>query len=226
MNFAFHNRADAGRRLEKKLQAYAGSEDVIVLGLARGGVPVAYEVAKHLRLPLDVLVVRKLGVPGYGELAMGAIASGGVRVINENVLRALHPYGEKIVEAIARRELAELERREKEYRNGRAPLAVRDRTVIVVDDGLATGASMRAAAEALRQAGAARIVIAVPVGAPETCRELKERGGEIICELTPPAFDAVGPYYRDFSQTTDQEVRDLLERAANEWNTPLSSPPA
>jgi predicted phosphoribosyltransferase len=217
MNFAFDNRADAGRRLARKLEAYARREDAIVLGLARGGIPVACEVAKHLSLPLDVLIVRKLGVPGYGELAMGAIASGGVRVVNENVLQALQPYGEKILETIAAREAAELERREKEYRDGRAPLEVQGRTGIVVDDGLATGASMRAAAQALRQSGAAKIVVGVPVGSPETCRELKAEVDEIICVLAPPSFDAVGPYYEDFSQTSDEEVRDLLTHAAKGW---------
>jgi putative phosphoribosyl transferase len=214
MTFAFRDRIDAGRRLAKKLEAYDERNDVIVLGLARGGVPVAYEVASHLRLPLDVFIVRKLGVPGYGELAMGAIASGGVRVVNEGVIRALQPYAEKMLEAVAAKESAELERREREYRDGRPPLEVRDRVVILVDDGLATGASMRAAAQALRQKGAAQIVVAVPVGSAETCREFEEEVDETICAIAPEHFYGVGQFYEDFSQTTDEEVRELLAAAA------------
>jgi putative phosphoribosyl transferase len=210
MDAYFRNRREAGRKLAEKLTSYAGRDDVIVLGLARGGVPVAYAVASHLRLPLDVFIVRKLGVPGYGELAMGAIASGGVRVLNEDVVSALQPHSERIVEAVTTREAAELERRELEYRGDRPPLEVRGRVVILVDDGLATGASMRAAAAALRQKEAARIVVAVPVGAPDTCEEFEKEVDETICAITPENFHGVGQFYEDFSQTSDDEVRELL----------------
>src|SRR3979411_1156531 len=172
MTAAFRDRAMAGQYLAEKLRAYADRKDVIVLGLPRGGVPVANEVAKRLHLPLDVFIVRKLGVPGFEELAAGAIASGGVRVLNQDVGRAL-PHAAQIIEAVTAKELAELERREKSYRDDRPPLDWRGRTVILVDDGLATGATMRAAVEALRQRGAAKIIVAVPVGAPETCREFE-----------------------------------------------------
>ena len=213
MERAFSNRAEAGRFLAKKLASYAGRDDVIVLGLPRGGVPVAYEVAQRLRAPLDVFIVRKLGVPGFEELAAGAIASGGVRVLNEDVVRAL-PHADEIIESVTARETAELERREQSYRNGRPPPELRDRIVILVDDGLATGATMRAAVAALRRRGAAKIIVAVPVGAPETCRELEELVDEIVCAIAPEFFQAVGQYYEDFSQTSDEEVRDLLKRAA------------
>src|SRR6202022_745833 len=169
MEGAFPNRAAAGRLLAVKLSKYSGRDDVIVLGLPRGGVPVAYEVAQALRVPLDVFIVRKLGVPGFEELAVGAIASGGVRVLNQDVVRAL-PNANVIIENVTAKELAELERREHSYRDGRPPLDLRGRTVILVDDGLATGATMRAAVEALRKHGVAKIVVAAPVGAPETCR--------------------------------------------------------
>ena len=222
MNFAFRDRAMAGRRLAEKLEAHAGREETIVLGLARGGVPVAYEVASHLRLPLDVFVVRKLGLPGFGELAMGAIASGGVRVLNENVLQELEPYADALIEEATTMELGELERRETEYRDGRPPLEVRGRIVILVDDGLATGASMRAAAAALRQKGAAKIVVAVPVGSPQTCEELEEEVDETICAMTPEWFHSVGRHYEDFSQTTDDEVRELLADAAVEFENSRS----
>jgi putative phosphoribosyl transferase len=213
MERAFPNRAEAGRFLAEKLDKYTGRDDVIVLGLPRGGVPVAYEVAQRLRVPLDVFIVRKLGVPGFEELAAGAIASGGVRVLNDDVVRAL-PHADAIIESVTARETAELERREQSYRDGRPAPELRDRIVILVDDGLATGATMRAAVAALRQRGAAKIVVAVPVGAPETCRELEELVDEIICGITPTFFQAVGQYYQDFSQTNDDEVRELLSRAA------------
>ena len=213
MERAFSNRAEAGRFLAEKLGNYAERDDVIVLGLPRGGVPVAYEVAQRLRAPLDVFIVRKLGVPGFEELAAGAIASGGVRVLNEDVVRAL-PHADEIIESVTARETAELERREQSYRNGRPPPELRDRIVILVDDGLATGATMRAAVAALRRRGAAKIIVAVPVGAPETCRELKELVDEIVCAIAPEFFQAVGQYYEDFSQTSDEEVRDLLKRAS------------
>ena len=215
MERAFSNRAEAGRQLAEKLDKYAGRKDVIVLGLPRGGVPVAYEVAKRLRAPLDVFIVRKLGVPGFEELAAGAIASGGVRVLNEEVMRAI-PYAEEAIEAVTVRETAELERREQIYREGRPSPELRDRVVILVDDGLATGATMRAAVKALRQQGAAKIVVAVPVGPPDTCREIEQEADETICLSTPPFFQAVGQYYEDFSQTSDEDVRELLSQAAQD----------
>jgi predicted phosphoribosyltransferase len=213
METTFPNRAEAGRRLAEKLEKYAGRDDVIVLGLPRGGVPVAYEVAQRLGVPLDVFVVRKLGVPGFEELALGAIASGGVRVLNEDVVRAL-PNANELVESVTRREMAEVERREQTYRDGRPAPDLRGRTVILVDDGLATGATMRAAVAALRQLGAARIVVAVPVGAAETCREFQHEVDETVCVMAPEWFQAVGQFYEDFSQTSDDEVRELLARAA------------
>jgi putative phosphoribosyl transferase len=215
MERAFPNRAEAGRLLAEKLEKYADRNDVIVLGLPRGGVPVAYEVAKSLRVPLDVFIVRKLGVPGFEELAAGAIASGGVRVLNEDVLRAL-PNADEIIESVTAKETAELERREKSYRDDRPAPELRDRVVILVDDGLATGATMHAAVKALRQRGVAKIVVAVPVGPPDTCREFEDEADETICASTPEFFQAVGQYYEDFSQTSDEEVRDLLARAAED----------
>jgi putative phosphoribosyl transferase len=213
MERTFSNRTEAGRLLAEKLVNYAGRTDVIVLGLPRGGVPVAYEVAKRLGVPLDVFIVRKLGVPGFEELAVGAIASGGVRVLNEDVLRAL-PNANETVESITARETAELERREQSYRDGRPAPELRDRIVILVDDGLATGATMRAALKALRQRDAAKIVVAVPVGPPDTCREFEDQADEVICASEPEFFQAVGQYYEDFSQISDDEVRELLARAA------------
>jgi predicted phosphoribosyltransferase len=213
MERAFPNRAEAGRLLAEKLEKYADRNDVIVLGLPRGGVPVAYEVAKSLRAPLDVFIVRKLGVPGFEELAAGAIASGGVRVLNEDVLRALPNAGE-IIESVTAKETAELERREKSYRDDRPAPELRDRVVILVDDGLATGATMHAAVKALRQRDVAKIVVAVPVGPPDTCREFEDEADETICATAPEFFQAVGQYYEDFSQTSDEEVRELLAGAA------------
>jgi predicted phosphoribosyltransferase len=215
MERTFADRAEAGQLLAQQLQHYAGRDDVIVLGLPRGGVPVAYEVARALRVPLDVFIVRKLGVPGFEELAAGAIASGGVRVLNDDVMRSL-PHADAIIEAVTEREKAELERREQSYRDGRPAPQLRDRIVVLVDDGLATGATMRAAVKALRQTGAARIVVAVPVGPPETCREMADEADEAVCATAPEFFHAVGQYYNDFAQTTDDEVRDLLARAAQE----------
>lgn len=208
MDRIFQNREEAGERLAEKLTAYANREDVIVLGLPRGGVPVAYQVARRLRAPLDVFVVRKLGVPGYEELAMGAIASGNVRVINDDVMRAL-PEAQAILEMVTEREKIELERRENRYRDGRPAPDLQNRVVILVDDGLATGATMRAAVAALRKRGAAKIVVAVPVGAPESCMEL-ESEVETVCAVKPEFFHGVGQFYKDFSQTTDEEVRYLL----------------
>jgi len=217
MERAFSNRAEAGRQLAEKLDKYAGCKDVIVLGLPRGGVPVAYEVAKRLHAPLDVFIVRKLGVPGFEELAAGAIASGDVRVLNEEVMRAI-PHAHEAIEAVTVRETAELERRERIYREGRPPPELRDRIAILVDDGLATGATMRAAVKALRQSGAAKVVVAVPVGPPDTCFELQQLADETTCLSTPPFFQAVGQYYEDFSQTSDADVRELLSRAAQEMS--------
>jgi putative phosphoribosyl transferase len=209
MERAFPNRTEAGRLLAEKLVKYAGRDDVIVLGLPRGGVPVAYEVAQRLGAPLDVFIVRKLGVPGFEELAVGAIASGGVRVLNDDVMRAL-PNADELIESVTAKETIEVERREQTYRDGRPPPELRDRVVILVDDGLATGATMRAAVAALRQRGVAKIVVAAPVGAPDTCRELKDEVDEIVCATAPEFFQAVGQYYEDFSQTTDEDVRELL----------------
>ena len=215
MERAFANRAEAGRLLAEKLEKYVNRNDVVVLGLPRGGVPVAYEVAKRLHAPLDVFIVRKLGVPGFEELAAGAIASGGVRVLNEAVVRAI-PFAGEAIEAVTARETAELQRREQIYREGRPPPELRNRTVILVDDGLATGATMRAAVKSLRQQDAATIIVAVPVGPADTCGELGQEADEAICLSTPPFFQAVGQYYEDFSQTSDDDVRDLLTRAAQE----------
>lgn len=210
----FRDRRDAGRRLVQKLHNYADRKDVVVLGLPRGGVPVAYEVAKALHAPLDVFLVRKLGLPGHEELAMGAIASGGVRVLNEDVVRALN-IPPQIIDLVAEREREELERREREYRTNRPSPSLSGKTVILVDDGLATGSSMRAAIAGLRAQHPARIVIAVPTAAVETCESLAGEVEEIICVSTPEPFFGVGAWYDDFSQTTDDEVHQLLSAAAD-----------
>jgi predicted phosphoribosyltransferase len=215
MERAFPNRIEAGRLLAEKLEKYADRNDVIVLGLPRGGVPVANEVATRLRAPLDVFIVRKLGVPGFEELAAGAIASGGVRVLNEDVMRAI-PHADQAIEAVTTRETTELQRREQTYREGRPAPDLRDRIAILVDDGLATGATMRAAVKALRQRGVAKIVVAVPVGPPDTCHEIEEQADETVCLSMPEFFQAVGQYYEDFSQTTDEDVRELLTSAARD----------
>lgn len=208
----FADRRNAGRFLAGKLSRYANRDDVIVLALPRGGVPVAYEVATALHAPLDVFVVRKLGVPGYEELAMGALAPGDVRVLNDDVMRHV-PNATELIEAVVSREKIELERREEAYRRGRS-LDLRNKTVILVDDGLATGASMRAAAAALKQRDIGRLVAAVPVAALETCAELEHEVDETICALTPIHFHGVGQFYSDFSQTSDDEVQALLADAA------------
>jgi len=208
----FQDRTDAGQELAARLTKYANRPDVLVLALPRGGVPVAYEVAKKIGAPLDVFLVRKLGVPGHEELAMGAIASGGVRVINEDVVRFLN-IPDEVIDAVAADEQQELERRGSVYRDERPPPDVKGRVVILIDDGLATGSTMRAAAAALRKQGPARIVVAVPVSAPETCNEFRSEVDEIVCAVTPEPFRGVGLWYKDFSQTTDEEVRELLERA-------------
>jgi putative phosphoribosyl transferase len=207
----YRNRKEAGQALASKLQAYANRANVVVLALPRGGVPVAFEIAQALHAPLDIFLVRKLGVPGHDELAMGAIASGGVRVLNPDVV-----YGipDRVIEAVAAREQQELERREQLYREGRAALDVRGRTVILIDDGLATGATMRAAAVALRQQQPGAIVVAVPVAAETTCDDFRSEVDDVICAYTPAPFYAVGLWYEDFTQTTDEEVRTLLAQAA------------
>ena len=208
----YRDRIEAGKRLASRLTDYADRPDVLVLALPRGGVPVAFEVARELHAPLDIFLVRKLGLPGHEELAMGAIATGGVRVLNEDVVGHLRIPGE-VIDAVAADELRELERRERAYRGDRPAPDVRGKTVILVDDGLATGSTMRAAAAALRRQQPARIVVAVPVSAPQTCDEYRMGVDEIICAVTPEPFQAVGLWYKDFSQTTDEEVRDLLARA-------------
>jgi predicted phosphoribosyltransferase len=217
METVYQDRHDAGRKLAERLRKYANRPDVLVLALPRGGVPVAYEVARALNAPLDVFVVRKLGVPRHEELALGAIASGGIRVLNTDVIRALH-IPEQVVEEVTARELRELERREQLYRAGRPPPELKGRTVILIDDGLATGATMYAALRALRQQQPARLIVAVPVAAPSTCRELLGEADEVICARMPDPFFGVGLWYQQFEQTSDQEVRDLLAQAAQERN--------
>jgi putative phosphoribosyl transferase len=211
----FRDRCEAGRELAAELMNYANRPDVIILALPRGGVPVAYEVARALNAPLDVFLVRKLGLPEREELAMGAIATGGVRVLNEEVVRVLR-IPDEVIEAVAAEEEQELHRREREYRGDRPPPKVRGKSVILVDDGLATGSTMRAAVAALRQQKPARLVVAVPVGAPDTCSEFQNEADEVVCAQTPEPFCAVGLWYADFSQTTDEEVHELLQRAAEE----------
>ena len=207
----FRDRREAGRLLASKLSAYANRPDVLVLALPRGGVPVAYEVARALGAPLDVFVVRKLGVPGHEELAMGAVATGGVRVLNHQLVSQLG-IPDHLIDAVAAHEQRELVRRERLYRGGRPPPDVRNRTVILVDDGLATGSSMQAAIEALRQLQPAQIVVAVPTAPPETCEEIRAKADDVVCAVTPEPFHAGGLWYQDFAQTTDEEVRDLLAR--------------
>jgi predicted phosphoribosyltransferase len=207
----FADRHDAGVELASRLGQYSGRDDLVVLALPRGGVPVAFEVASALNAPLDVFVVRKLGMPGHPEFAIGAIASGGVRVLSDDVVRWYH-IPDAAIEALTRSELAELERREREYRQGRPLIPLQGRIVILVDDGLATGSTMRAAVQAVRAQAPARVVVAVPVGAPETCEQLAAVADDVVCARTPDPFSAVGLWYRDFSQTTDEEVRELLRR--------------
>lgn len=208
----FEDRAEAGKWLAERLQAYARRPDVVVLGLPRGGVPVAFEVARALEAPLDVFLVRKLGLPGHEELAMGAIASGGVRVVNDDVVQAMSVPA-RVIDDVAAREERELERREKAYRGARPLPDLGGKTVIVVDDGLATGSTMKAAAAALRRLGPARVVVAVPVAAADSCAQVGREVDELVCAPTPEPFLAVGRWYRDFSETSDDEVRALLEAA-------------
>jgi predicted phosphoribosyltransferase len=208
----FRNRTDAGRRLAGELMAYADDPDVRVLALPRGGVPVGFEVARALRAPLDVFIVRKLGVPGHEEFAMGALATGGVGVLNEDVIEHLGVTGPEL-QRVINAERRELERRERLYRGERGPPDVAGRKVILVDDGLATGSTMRAAVEAVRVEGPRQVVVAVPIAAPETCEAFQAVADDIVCSLTPEPFLAVGLWYDDFAQTSDEEVRALLEEA-------------
>jgi putative phosphoribosyl transferase len=208
----FQNRADAGHMLAQKLTTYANRPDVLVLGLPRGGVPVAYQIARTLHVALDIFIVRKLGAPDEPELAIGAIASGGVQVFNQNVLAWLDLSGEMITKIIEK-EQEELARRERSYRDKRSPLNVHNKIVIIVDDGLATGSTMQAAVQALKQQRPARLVIAVPVAPPEIYEDFKNLVDEVVCVITPPNMHAIGAWYDDFSQTSDEEVRNLLAHA-------------
>ena len=207
----FRDRTEASRKLADHLAAYANYPNAMILALPRGGVPVAFEVAEALNLPLDIFVVRKLGLPSHEEFAIGAIASGGACVLNQDLIHQLS-LSDEVIEHIVAREQHELERRERTYRGQRPMLDVRNRIIIIVDDGLATGSSMRAAIAALRQKRPAKLIVAVPVGARETCSELEALADEAICLETPENFSAVGLWYSDFSQITDEEVIDLLER--------------
>jgi len=217
MTEGFLDRREAGHVLAGHLTRYADRDDVAVLALPRGGVPVAFEVAQALHLPLDVLIVRKLGVPGHEELAMGAIASGGVRIVNEGVMRDMG-ISAPLLESVAVGEQNELARREKVYRGERQAVGVEGRTILLVDDGLATGSTMRAAVAALRQRNPERVVVAVPVAARSTCEELKEEVDEVVCAVTPAPFYGVGQWYENFSQTSDEEVKELLDRAFDAYH--------
>lgn len=216
----FQNRTEAGKQLAASLKPYADRPNVLVLGLPRGGVPVAYEVAQALHAPLDICLVRKLGVPAHKELAMGAIASGGVRVLNYDVISWLGIAG-KTIDAVAARELKELQRRDRAYRGDRPQPDVRDQIVILVDDGIATGSTMRAAISVLKPQQPQRLIVAIPVAPPETCEALKGEVDEVVCLLAPEAFYAIGLWYEDFSQTTDDEVRDLLAKQGKSRLQPI-----
>ena len=213
MEEQFANRTEAGKVLATRLAAYANTLNTLVLALPRGGVPVAYEVAIRLHLPLDVMVVRKLGVPGREEMAFGAIASGGVRLLNRETIRSWQ-ISKRAIESITAQEQRELERRENAYRDDRPKPVIKGKTILLIDDGLATGATMHAAVTALRQQHPARIVVAVPTAAPSTCAQFRHEVDEIVCAITPDPFEAVGRWYKDFTQTTDDQVRDLLRKAA------------
>lgn len=207
----FIDRSEAGRALAHELEQYRGQADLLVLALPRGGVPVAHEIAEHLNAPLDIFLVRKLGVPGHEELAMGAIASGGTRVMNQEVLDMV-PISSDAIERVAAQEGAELERRQREYRGDRREPEIHDRVIILVDDGLATGATMKAAIKAVQLQEPRRLIVAVPVAAAETCEELRAELDEVVCLFTPDPFRAVGLWYQNFDQTTDEEVVELLNR--------------
>ncbi|WP_394848724.1 phosphoribosyltransferase [Pendulispora brunnea] len=213
----FKNRAEGGRRLAAKLE-HLGPMNPMVLALPRGGVPVGYEVARALGLPLDVFIVRKLGVPGHEELAMGAVASGGIRVLNSALIAELG-IPKELVERVAEREMREIARRETRYRDGRPPADVHDHLAILVDDGLATGATMFAAVSAVRASGAKHIVVAVPISSPDTCSQMRQHADEVICAMTPEPLYAVGLWYEDFTQTTDEEVCALLAQTAGAADT-------
>lgn len=215
----FRDRFEAGRILASALQTYANRPDAVILALPRGGVPVAYEVSRHLHIPMDVFLVRKIGVPAQPELAMGAIASGGVRVVNRSVVEGME-IDQATFDAVAAREQGELDRRERLYRDDRPPIDLAGKTVILVDDGLATGTTMRAAAAAVRHHAPATVIVAVPVAAAETVDDMRNEVDAVICPMIPPSFYAVGLWYEDFSQTTDRDVRDLLERAQAEHLVP------
>lgn len=215
MGPVFRDRSEGGRAVAGHLRAYADRPDVLVLALPRGGVPIGYEVARMLRAPLDVFVVRKLGVPGHEELALGAIASGGTRVLNQEIV-GMFQFSGGIIDAIADREQRELERRERAYRGDRPAPVIEGRVVILVDDGLATGATMLAAVRAVRQRGPSRVIVAVPVAARASCDDLRREADEIVCAATPEPFYAVSAWYENFSETTDEEVRRLLEEAATQ----------
>jgi putative phosphoribosyl transferase len=219
LRLPFENRAYAGRLLGQSLAKYANRPDVIVLALPRGGVPVGFEAAQAINASLDIMLVRKLGTPGHEELAMGAIASGGITVFNSELVSRLH-IGPELIEAVTKREQQELERREQAYRGNHSLPVVENRHVILVDDGLATGASMRAAVAALRQRNPASVIVAIPVAPPDTVAVLKEEADEVICLAMPEPFLAVGRWYRDFSQTSDEDVKSLLESV---WSTEFSS---
>lgn len=221
---SFRDRYEAGKRLAAGLVEYRSRPDVLVVAVPRGGVPVAYEVARSLAAPLDVIVVRKLGLPGQPELAMGAIASGGVRVLNPEVVRALR-IPARIIDTVAARETVELERRERMYRGERPGEDPTGQTVILVDDGLATGSSMQAAIAALRARRAASIVVAVPVGPPSTCREIARLADGFVCPNQAAFFVAVGMWYENFAQTTDEEVRQLVYSSLA-FRAPTAAPPA
>jgi putative phosphoribosyl transferase len=219
MSAVFADRAEAGRHLAAALGEFNGRADVLVLALPRGGVPVAFEVARALDVPLDVFIVRKLGVPGHEEFAMGAIATGGVQLVDDAVVRQLG-LNDRDIQRVAAAERRELDRRARQYRGDRPLPDIASRTVILVDDGLATGSSMRVAVAALRQEHPSRIVVAVPIAPAETCDALRREADEVVCAVTPEPFHAVGVWYDDFRQTTDEEVHDLMERARRELAPP------
>jgi putative phosphoribosyl transferase len=219
----FRDRKEAGKLLAAQLTAYANKQDVIVLALPRGGVPVGFEIAQALHVPLDVIVVRKLGVPGQEELAMGAIATGGLRILNKDVVQFLD-ISDEVIDGITAQEIQELERREHLYRGERLAYDISGCTVILVDDGIATGATMHAAVAAIKQRQPTRIIIAVPTAAPSTCDEFAAEVDELVCVIRPEPFIAVGYWYRQFSQTSDEEVRRLLEQA-NQWTSTISRRP-